>query len=76
LLAPCLLKILEIIINCRLSWWLEHHRKLPDLQFGFQKNKSCMDSLALMYSDIVNAFDNKIIGTVFLDIKAAYDKYW
>jgi predicted Zn-ribbon and HTH transcriptional regulator len=26
-----------------------------------------------MYSDIVNAFDKRIIGAVFLDIKAAYD---
>jgi hypothetical protein len=34
-LAPCLLKILERIINGRLSWWLEHHKKPPDLQFGF-----------------------------------------
>jgi hypothetical protein len=72
-LAPCLLKIIERIITCRLSWWLEHHKKLPDLQFRFRKNKSCVDSLALMYSDIINAFDNnKIVGAVFLNIKAAY----
>jgi hypothetical protein len=77
LLAPCLLKILERIMNCSLSWWLEHHKNLPDLQFGFRKNKSCMDSLELMYSDIVNAFDNnKIVGAVFVDIKAAYDNVW
>jgi hypothetical protein len=68
------LKILEIIINFRLSWWLDHHKKLPDLWFGFWKIKSCVDSPALMYSDTVNAFDNnKIVGAVFLDIKAAYD---
>jgi hypothetical protein len=73
-LVPCLLKVLERTINCRLSWWLEHHKKLLDLQFGFRKNKSCLDSLALMYSDIVNAFDNnKIVGAVFLDIKAVSD---
>jgi hypothetical protein len=61
-------------MNCRLSWWLEHHNKLPDLQFGFRKNKSCPDSLSLMYSDIVNAFDNnKIVGAVFINIKAAYN---
>jgi hypothetical protein len=53
-LVPRLLKILERIINCRLSWWLEHHKKIPDLQFGLRKNKSCVDSLALTYSDIVN----------------------
>jgi hypothetical protein len=73
-LAPCLLKILERIINCRLNWWLEHHKELSDPQFGSQTNKSCVDSLALMYSDIVNAFDNnKIVGALFLDIKAAHD---
>jgi hypothetical protein len=73
-LAPRLLKFLERIINCRLSWWLEHHEKLPDLQFGFWKNKSCLDSLSLLCSDIVNAFDNKkIVGAVFMNVEAAYN---
>jgi hypothetical protein len=60
-------------MNCRLSWWLEHHKKLPDLWFGFRKNNSCLDSLSLLYSDIANAFDNKIVGAIFMDIKALYD---
>jgi hypothetical protein len=73
-MAPCLMKILERILNCKLSCWLEHHRKLPNQQSGFQQNKSYLDSLSLLYSDIVNAFDNnKIVGAVFLDIRAAYD---
>lgn len=29
-LAPCLLKILERLINNRLCWWLEYHNILPD----------------------------------------------
>jgi hypothetical protein len=50
------------------------HKKLPDLHFGFWKNKSCPDSLSLLYSDIVNTFDNnKIVGAVFMNIRAAYN---
>jgi hypothetical protein len=46
---------------------LEHHKKLPDLEFGFQKDKSCLDSLSLICSDTVNTFDNnKIIGAVLI----------
>jgi hypothetical protein len=48
---------------------LEHHRKLPDIQFGFWKNKFCMDSLSLIYLKTVNTSDNsKIIGAVLIYI--------
>jgi hypothetical protein len=73
-LAPFFLIILERMMNCRLSWWLEHNKKLPDPQFRLRKNKLCLDSLSLIYSHTVNTFDNdKIVGAVFMDIKAAYD---
>jgi hypothetical protein len=47
---------------------------LADIQFELWKNKSRLDSLSLIYSDTVNAFENnEIFGAVFMDIKAAYN---
>jgi hypothetical protein len=68
-LAVCLLKIMEKMINMRLSWWLEHNHVPPPLQFGLHKNKSCLDN-----ATIVNAFDmNRNLGAIFIDIKSAFD---
>ncbi|XP_023703181.1 uncharacterized protein LOC111862205 [Cryptotermes secundus] len=73
-LAACLLKIMEKMINMRLNWWLEYNHLLPPLQFGFRKNKSCLDNATVLYLDIINAFDlNRHLGAVFLDIQSAFD---
>ncbi|XP_034936031.1 uncharacterized protein [Chelonus insularis] len=73
-LAPCLLKILEKILNLRISWWLEFHNKFPETQFGFRRSKSCLDNLAILNAEILRAFDKKqCVGALFLDIRSAYD---
>lgn len=73
-LAPCLLKVMERMINLRISWWLEHHGKLPKSQFGFRRAKSCIDNLAILTSEIQLAFgENKNLVALFIDIKGAYD---
>lgn len=55
-LAPCLLKLLEKMINERLVWWIEHYEIINHNQYGFRKNKSCIESLALLISDIETQF--------------------
>lgn len=73
-LAPYLCKIFERIINNRLSWWLENKNLLPNCQYGFRRNWSCLDNFALLHSDIIFAQDNKEnTAALFLDIHAAYD---
>lgn len=48
--------------------------KLSSTQYGFRKGKSTRDCLAILLTDIKLAFsEKKIVGAVFLDIKAAYD---
>lgn len=73
-LAPCLLKIFERKINCTMSWWLEYHDKLPHLQFGFRRSRSCINNLAILNSGILKEFENnKYITALFVDIRSAYD---
>ena len=73
-LAPCLCKVLEKMINCRINWWMEYYEKFPSSQFGFRKSKSCIDNLSLLHVEIIKAFNrDAALPTVFLDIKSAYD---
>lgn len=73
-LASCLLKTVKRILNIRLSWWLEYHKKLPSLQFGFRRGKSCIDNLALLNAEILSAFDDdEVLVCLSVDIKGAYD---
>lgn len=64
-LASCVCKIMERMICSRLSWWLEHHRLLSDTQYGFRRNKSCIDNLAILHSDIVKSFIEKKLHVLF-----------
>lgn len=73
-LASCVLKILERIINDRMQWWFEYKRLIPRNFFGFRRAKSCSDSLATLYLDILNARKRgHALGVIFLDIIGAYD---
>ena len=73
-LAPCLLKILETMINFRLNWWLERKQLLAKSQFRFRRQKSCTDNLSVFCSEIYNGFlQNKPLIGAFLDVKGAYD---
>ena len=42
LIAPtrCICKIMEQMINDRLVWYLEKHKLLTSVQYGFRKNRS------------------------------------
>ena len=71
-LASCFLKVLEKMIHCRLNFYIEHNNLLSSTQFGFRRNKSCLDCLALLTSCIHLGFNENKFGVVlFLDIKGA-----
>lgn len=54
--------------------WAEHEKILSPTQYGFRKGKSTRDCVAILMTDIKNAFqEKKMVGAVFLDITAAYD---
>lgn len=73
-LASCICKILERMVCFRLFWWLEHHGLLSNSQFGFRRNRSCLDNIAILHTDIANSFiEKKATCALFLDIEKAFD---
>lgn len=73
-IASCMCNAMERMINCRLNWWLESERKLPNLQYGFRRNRSCIDNLSILYVKILKSFqEDSAVSAAFLDIQAAFD---
>ena len=76
-LTSCPGKLLEKIINTRLTFFLENHEIIPPNQFGFRKMQSTMDSLNRLSTDILNSFENKQHTIcVSFDMRKAYDTTW
>lgn len=70
-------KLLEKIINKRLTCVLEANNLLSSSQYGFRKYHSTTDCIVTLESDIHQAFANKqdVLAT-FFDIQKAYDRTW
>jgi hypothetical protein len=47
-MASCVCKVLERVINMRISWWLEKNQKFSATQYGFRRKKRCTDNLAIL----------------------------
>lgn len=70
-------KLLEKIVNNRLTWFIEKSKILSNRQSGFQKHKSTLDNLIIINSEIHKAFNTKqYLGLISLDISKAYDSAW
>lgn len=52
-------KLMEKIVNCRLTAFLESNQLLPSKQYGFRKMTSTTDALMRFTSDISAALNNK-----------------
>jgi len=67
----CFLKLLEKIINESFCWWIEHNKLINNSQFEFRMNKSCIDSLALLVSEIEIQFYKKsyLAATFLVDLR-------
>lgn len=73
-LASNILKLTEKIIKNRLEHYIENDLIIPNIQFGFRKNKSCQDSLNLFTTEIYQAFlKRESLGALFIDIEGAFD---
>jgi retron-type reverse transcriptase len=73
-LVPALSKILEKIISKRMLAFLEKHKILNPSQFGFRRNKSTQDAIALIVDNITESLNNKLYSDcVFLDLSKAFD---
>ena len=73
-LTSSLCKLMEKIVNVRLSWFLEHHGVFTNAQCGFRKHRSSVDHILALDTEIRTSFiQKKHLGAIFFDIEAAYD---
>jgi hypothetical protein len=66
--------LVEKIVAKQLVSFLDKHNIINHSQFGFRKNKSTNDVVALMVDKIIEYLDNKsCTNCVFLDLSKAFD---
>lgn len=73
-ILPSLSKIVEKLINKRLTHYLEHEKILSESQFGFRSGKSTLQAVSCLTDYVVSNLDHgkKCIG-IFLDMAKAFD---
>ena len=76
-LTSCLCKLMEKMVNLRLTWYLEKERCLSGTQSGFRQGRSTTDCLVQVSNDVQKAIiENKHTLVVYFDIMKAYDTAW
>lgn len=73
-ILPAISKILEKLINIRLTNYLAKYNLLSNTQFGFRKGLSTEDAVTALSSLVTEQLDSGFkCLTVFLDLKKAFD---
>lgn len=76
-LTSCLCKLMERLVNVRLSWFLESRNILTNDQCGFRRNRCTTDHLVTLDTVVRTAFKQRHhVGAVFFDVEGAYDFTW
>ena len=71
---PIFSKIFEKVMYKRLHRFLEIHKVLYSLQFGFQENHSIDHALVSLTEAVRSTLDNKRLGCgIFIDLQKAFD---
>ena len=76
-LTPVLCKIMERMVKKRLMWLINKNNLLSPFQAGFRKNRSTLDQLVRLETDIHKGLINQeYVMVVFLDLEKAFNKLW
>ena len=76
-LLSCTGKLLERMVNTRLTWHLEGRNIYANEQAGFRKNLSTEDQVTYIAQKIEDGFQKKQHTlTVWIDMEKAFDKVW
>ena len=76
-LTSCTGKLLERMVNNRLSWYLEDEKILCQEQAGFRQNRSTEDQVTYIAQSIEDGLqDKKHTLAVWVDLEKAFDKVW
>ena len=70
-------KLLDKILNTRLTRYIDHHNINNDRQHGFRKHRGTHTALATFYETLVNIKQHKHSADIILrDVSKAFDKVW
>ncbi|XP_045104412.1 uncharacterized protein LOC123499945 [Portunus trituberculatus] len=73
-LLSCIGKLLERLVNTRLTWWLEANNKLAEAQCGFHPHRSTLDVLGQIEYHICDTYrQRQVMTALFLDLEGAFD---
>ena len=73
-LLSCVGKVVEKLVNTRLTWILESQKKFSTTQCGFRKRRSTEDLLVRLEHQIRSSLVNKKVTiSVFFDLQQAFD---
>ncbi|XP_045127733.1 uncharacterized protein LOC123514149 [Portunus trituberculatus] len=73
-LLSCIGKLLERLVNTRLTWWLEANNKLAEEQCGFRPHRSTLDVLGQIEYHICDTYrQRQVMMALFLDLEGAFD---
>ena len=76
-LTSCVGKVVERMINSRLTWHLEHNGILTKEQAGFRQNLSTEDQVTFITQSIEDGFqDKQHTLAVWIDFEKAFDRVW
>ena len=76
-LTSSLGKLMEKMVNVRLTWFLERHEVFTNAQCGFRKHRSTIDHILTLDTEVRASFkQGRHVGALFFDIEAAYDTTW
>ena len=76
-LTSCMCKVMEKMVNLRLTWLLKEKQIISPTQFGAEKGRSTIEPLIQLEEHIRHAFNNKTPTiAIFFDIEKAYDATW
>ena len=76
-LTGCLCKLIEKIINVRLSNYLEKENKINKVQSGFRRNRSTTDNLVKIETSLRETISlNQHTIVVYFDLYKACDTTW
>jgi len=76
-LLSTLSKILERILNKRLTWFLQSNNFLNGAQYGCRRGCSSTMTLAELHAHIHTAiFNNSRLYSVFFDLENAFPRVW
>ena len=76
-LTSCVGKLIERLVNNRLSWHLESNNIIAPEQAGFRQHRSTEDQVTYIAQKIEDGFQSqKSTLAVWIDMEKAFDKVW